>query len=105
MGGGGLAWESWWVARMGPALEWSHPAGAKAPEGIAGMGATPGAERTVDGSTECRPEQLRSSAVKILPRVLWAPCFAKGRNRQASAGILGAALPRSSISPGGAGRS
>ena len=26
---------------------------------------------------------------KILPGVLWVPCFTKGRNRQASAGILG----------------
>lgn len=55
--------------------------------------------------TERRPEQTRSSGVKILPRVLWAPCFAKGRNRQALAGISRAALPRSCISPGGAGRS
>ena len=31
----------------------------------------------------------RRSGLKRLPGVLWAPCFARGRNRQALAGIFG----------------
>lgn len=36
----------------------------------------------------------RRSGLKRLPGVLWAPCFARGRNRQALAGIFGGSFAK-----------